>query len=194
MKLINKKLLLSGLIAGLCLSLFASGDISGRLRRMEDDIKDLDKKLAKAEAGSRKALNLTRQREKYALEMIHSIQLELMDGGNKNDGRRRKLQLLLKNESNFLKKSLKDRKDFPGLDHLADISIIIQNIRSGKLKYDDKIPKSDSLLMRDIQKKQRDYLDKIHKEQLRNHKKKYAVGHHNKNEIRIEAISKGLNQ
>lgn len=172
MKLINKKLLLSGLIAGLCLSLFASGDISGRLRRMEDDIKDLDKKLAKAEAGSRKALNLTRQREKYALEMIHSIQLELMDGGNKNDGRRRKLQLLLKNESNFLKKSLKNRKDFPGLDHLADISIIMQNIRSGKLKYDDKIPKNDSLLMREIQKKQRDYLDKIHKEQLRNHKKK----------------------
>lgn len=171
MNFANTKLLLSGICSILCVIAFAAADISGRLRRLEDDIKDLDKKIAKAQTDSRKALTLQHQREKLALEMVHSAQLELLNAPVKADGRSRKLELLLKNEAEILEKSLNKNNSFPGLKYLTNTTGMLQDIRSGKLQFSGKISKSDSTLLREVQKKQREALTEQHKEQSRSFRK-----------------------
>ena len=145
------------------------GDIMGSMRRLEDDIKDVEKKLGRAEEGSQKRLNLQQERDKLSLEMIHTAQTYFFEkGSSRNDGRTRKLHLLLQNECNMLQKTLKEIPDFPFPDRMHEISQLLLDIRSGKERYSGKIPRSNQSLLREIQKNQRELLKEFQKEQRKN--------------------------
>jgi hypothetical protein len=144
------------------------GDISGRLRRLEEDMEDLDKKLRNADADSKKGISLRQQREELGLKMIHEAQLFFLDYGSKKmDGRARKLMLLWKNESQMLMKTLGKIKDFPGAEELTSLPKLLKKARSGKFAI-SRIPRSDSALLREIQKLQKDALEDYHKQEMRN--------------------------
>ena len=148
-----------------------NNDISGQMKRLADDLEDIDRKLSRINSESRTALNHRQERERVSLKLIHMIQNELMDYKH-NDGKRRKMALLLFNESKMLAQTAKNIKGFPMLDRMTDFQKFLDDIRSGKEKFRGKIPRSDSVLLKEIQKEQRRLLEEYHKQEQKNFRKK----------------------
>ena len=59
-------------------------------------------------------------------------------------------------------------RDFPYLDRLGNARLLIGEIRSGKVQFPDRVPNSDSVLLREIQKLQREFLEEYHRTSERN--------------------------
>ena len=145
------------------------GDINGRLRRLEEDIEEAEEKLSRSKPNSRNRIYLQTLREKLALEMVQSAQIYFYENGtSRNDGRTRKLYLLLQNESKVLQPTLKKIKEFPFPDRLTEISQVMLDIRAGRARFDGKVPRSNSALLKAIHEKQSDLLKEYHKEVRRN--------------------------
>ena len=92
------------------------GDINGEMRRIEEDIENLERKMRKVDPDSKKGISMENERELLSLKFIHEAQKFILDGGLKNkDKRSTKVVLMMKNETEFLQKSLQKSKDFPYL-------------------------------------------------------------------------------
>ncbi|MBE6358751.1 MAG: hypothetical protein E7057_05830 [Lentisphaerae bacterium] len=159
-----------GRVPGMVLDLntgeLKSRDLNGRLRRLEEDIEDVEKKMRNADPGSRRALNLQHEREKLALEFIHEAHRYFLEyGWNKTDRRSRKMRLMLDNEAAVLKGTVEKDKRFFGAEYLNDSRGMLRNIRNGRLKYRERAPINDSMLLKDIHKIQKKALEDIHREQ-----------------------------
>jgi hypothetical protein len=75
------------------------------------------------------------------------------------------MRLKLDNEAAVLKDTVEKDKRFYGAEFLNDPRGMLRNIRNGRLKYQNKIPINDSMLLKDIHKIQKRSLEDIHKEQ-----------------------------
>ena len=147
------------------------GDISSSLDKLKKDIEDIDKKMRNAESGSRKEMNLRHEREKLALEAIHECQRFFLNN-RKNDPRARKTRQLFEQMDKILVESAKKSKDFLYPDRMQNVNEVLEEIRAGKLNFPGRIPKSDSVLLKDIQKIQKKALEEFHKEERQNWRSK----------------------
>jgi len=147
-------------------------EISGRLRRLEEDASDLDRKLRRAKPdGSKRYINMTFERYKLALEMVHECHRYIEDyGDKKQDTRLQDIRNLLKRESTMLLKGLKGNKDFPYPESLSDWQTFTNLLRAGKVSNAGRLPKGDAKLRSDIHDMQKKALENIHKSTLNNRK------------------------
>ena len=147
----------------------SSSDVTRKVDRMLDEAEDVERRLSRVKAGSRDDMIWRHRREEIALQIIHEAQNYFLDQKTvRDDGRTRKMQLLLQNESAYLQRSLADVRDFPYLDRLGNARLLIGEIRSGKVQFPDRVPNSDSVLLREIQKLQREFLEEYHRTSERN--------------------------
>ena len=145
-----------------------TGELSGKLRRIEQDMEDIDQKINRTDVESKKYMQLKQERDRLSLEFIHEAQLFFFDGKNKkNENRAERIRRVMKNEITVLEDVLGKEKSFPYFKYLDKVDLLIQGIRAGKIKYPEKLPKKDGILLRDIQKMQKDALMAIQKEQMR---------------------------
>ncbi len=148
-------------------------DVSGRLRRLEEDASDLDRKLRRVKPdGSKRHINMTFERYKLALEMVHECHKYIETyGDKKQDTRLQDIRNLLKKESAILLKAMKDNKDFPYIESLTDIQTFMVNLRRGQGSFKGRLPGSDTKLRNEIHDQQKKALDAIHKSTLNKRRK-----------------------
>ena len=147
-------------------------DISGHMRRLEEELEEIDEKLSRINPDGKTALNFRHKREVASLKLIQMIQLEMLDSKRSSNGKYRKMRLLLVNESKILEDTAKKIKGFPLAGKMAEFRKGLQDIRSGKEKFNGRIARSDSALLQDIHKEQRKLLEEFHKKEQKNFKKK----------------------
>jgi hypothetical protein len=148
-------------------------EVSGRLRRLEEDASDLDRKLRRVKPdGSKRHINMTFERYKLALEMVHECHKYIETyGDKKQDTRLQDIRNLLKKESAILLKAMKDNKDFPYIESLTDIQTFMVNLRRGQGSFKGRLPGSDTKLRNEIHDQQKKALDAIHKSTLNKRRK-----------------------
>ena len=149
-----------------------TADISGHMRRLEEELEEIDEKLSRINPDGKTALNFRHKREVASLKLIQMIQLEMLDSKRSSNGKYRKMRLLLVNESKILEDTAKKIKGFPLAGKMAEFRKGLQDIRSGKEKFNGRIARSDSALLQDIHKEQRKLLEEFHKKEQKNFKKK----------------------
>lgn len=148
-----------------------TSDISGHMRRLEDELEEIDEKLSRINPDGRTALNFRHKREITSLKLIQMIQLELLDM-KPGSGKYKKMALLLFNEGNSLTATAEKIKDFPLAGKIVKFKEGLLDIRSGKEKFSGRIAKSDSALLKEIHKIQRQMLEEHHKQEQKNFKSK----------------------
>ena len=139
-------------------------DLEDILEDFEEEAEDLDKKLKKVRENSRQSIRLKNEREEISLEIIHRCQRYLLSYGSQK--RAAKFVELLKKETGLLKTALKNKKDFPYPESLDNYMETMRKIRNGKLPYGRRVPKNYSVLLIEIQEKQKKALEEIHKKNL----------------------------
>lgn len=150
----------------------SASDVTRKVDRLLEDAEDAERRLSRVKAGSRDEMIWNHRRETIALQIIHEAQSYFLDQKTvKDDGRTRKMRLLLQNESAYLQRSLADVRDFPYLDRLENAQLLIGEIRSGKVRFPDRVSNNDSVLLREIQKLQRDFLEEYHRRTERDFRK-----------------------
>lgn len=144
-------------------------DIPGKIKRLQDEAEDIEERLSRSDPDSGGAIELQSQREEIALQIIHEAQIFFFNQKTiKNNGRTRLMGMLLQNESAMLHEALKKVvPQFPYLNRLTNIKLLIGEIRAGKVTFPGKIPSKDSALLREIQKMQRDALKEYHRQKRR---------------------------
>ena len=106
------------------------------------------------------------------MQIIHEAQIFFLEQGTvRDDGRTRLMRMLLDNESAYLQRSLSEVRDFPYLTYLSNPQVLIAEIRSGKVQFPERVPRSDTLLLREIQKLQREFLEEYQRQAERNFRK-----------------------
>lgn len=146
----------------------SGNEFSGKMRRREEDIEDLERKLADAKAGSRRYLMLKQQRDKMALEMIHDIQNYLhLRTASDSDARMVKMRDMLSNEIRVITPKVRQIEDFPFPDRMDDMPGLVRDIQAGKVKYPGRIAKNESLMIKEIQREQTRALQEYHRQELK---------------------------
>ena len=143
-------------------------EISGKLRRLEEEASDLDRKLKRAKPdNSKRYINMSFERHKLSLDIIHECHRYLESyGDKKQDTRLQDIQELLKKESALLQKAMKDHKEFPYPESLADMDSFVTKIRKGDGQFNGRLPSGDTKLRSEIHQQQKKALDMIHKSML----------------------------
>lgn len=148
------------------------GDVSGKVDRMLEDAEDAERRLSRVKPGSKDEMVWRHRREDIALQIIHEAQIFFLEQGTvRDDGRTRLMRMLLDNESAYLQRSLSEVRDFPYLTYLSNPQVLIAEIRSGKVQFPERVPRSDTLLLREIQKLQREFLEEYQRQAERNFRK-----------------------
>jgi hypothetical protein len=161
----GRKIIISGAEVGF-------KELNSTMKRLEDEIERMDRKLRDADPATKKGMELEQRRDTLALKFIHEAQDYILAGGLKRkDTRTRKIMLIMDNEAAVLKKKLAEYPGFPYLEYLDDPITMIRDIRRGKIKYRDRMPSRDSVMLKDIQKLQLEALEEIHKKQLDSRRK-----------------------
>ena len=141
----------------------SSSDVSGYLRRLEEESEDMARKMRNADPRTKSGLNLFHKRDELSMKIVHECQNYLFRYNNKNDSRTRKIRMMMKSEAASLLDTVGKIKNFPCPEAIMDYSNALYELRRGKIKYSRRLPSSDSALLKDIQKDQRNALDEYYK-------------------------------
>lgn len=140
-----------------------ASDISGQLRRMEEESEDLVRKMRNADPNTKRGLHLFQQRDELSLKIVHECQNYLNKHSDRNDSRTRKIRLMLKSESASLLATVGKIKKFPYPEALTDYNQVLYDIQRGRIKYFKRVPKNRSVLLKEIQEIQRHALEDYYK-------------------------------
>ena len=131
----------------------------------------LEKKLRKEDPESKKYAEYKQEREMLALEDVHESQRFFQERLNKKNKKKSKKErernYLLQTESDYLKPVLEKIENFPFADQLKNIYPVIDDIKSGKIKFENCKDRSNARILKKIQNVQKEMLEKYHKEFLR---------------------------
>lgn len=143
-------------------------NLSGQLRRLEEEAEDLDRKMRRIKPESKKYATMTREREKLALDIVHTCQRYLENRRGKTDSRTEQVMRMMKSEAVYLKNTVSKIKDFPVPQMLTNVDAAIDALRAGKVTFSGKVGRNDAATLREVQKLQRKALENYHKGSGRN--------------------------